>query len=771
MKKIYCIIVLLVINMAILNVCYAQIIQHGIVKEYCETSPKINLGGVEIVVNKAGSTLSQNDGQFSLSFQTMKVGDKVLVQRIEKLGYEIFNKEALEQWYISKDNRPFIITMCRSDRFKKIRDNYERISSESYARQYKKEEAELLKMYQNKKLSQAEYEKKVEELINNYDNQLEYLDIYIDRVSRIDLSEITKEEQQIIELIQLGNIDGAIQLYDKMNLEEKLLNTTDGIKELETNINLLEKIKTQQREEQESTYAMICRKNDVLYLAGGTENFKKILSSKRNVALADTTFVKAVKDYAYFLQNIHEYEEAKRMLQIAYNNGKVNEERIELQLSMAANAVGMGKYELAESMIGEINEVIEEEFKEDLITKMVLLKSSLNLLGLTLSLEGRYSDARQCFELIAEFLNEFSAGMPNLVEKKEQVSISIQIVQTYIQQGNYGDAEKLLQEMLQVVQSLYSGDPDKYGRELAVSYHLLASCKYQTLQLNEAEEYARKAVSLLEKICIKYGDLYVGELADYQSLLAGILRSKGDKQTAIVWYEKARRNYEGKVTSQLYERGVFKCDVGIGASLVDLEKYNEAKPILIDALKYFMGLTIHTPTVDALYLNCLISLANAYQYTNDFVVAEKYENEALSIAEKYYVQYPAKFANMYALLHYNMGYRLLVTGKLDKAEACLKKAIEITQKKEVPFYDREEYMPYALAYIYNQQGKADLAEKMIDMSLEINPKNLMSLDAKGELLMKRGKKKQAQQIWLQILNLDSNWAVKGSDFSKMMMEK
>ena len=128
MKKIYCIIVLLVINMAILNVCYAQIIQHGIVKEYCETSPKINLGGVEIVVNKAGSTVSQNDGQFSLSFQTMKVGDKVLVQRIEKLGYEIFNKEALEQWYISKDNRPFIITMCRSDRFKKIRDNYERIS-------------------------------------------------------------------------------------------------------------------------------------------------------------------------------------------------------------------------------------------------------------------------------------------------------------------------------------------------------------------------------------------------------------------------------------------------------------------------------------------------------------------------------------------------------------------------------------------------------------------------------------------------------------------
>ena len=771
MKRTYCIVVLLVMNMTILNVCYAQIIQHGIVKEYCEISPKINLGGVEIVVNKAGSTVSQNDGQFSLSFQTLKVGDKVLVKRIEKLGYEIFNKEALEQWYISKDNRPFVITMCRSDRFKKIRDNYEKISSESYARQYKKEEAELLKMYQNKKLSQAEYENKVEELSNNYDNQLEYLDNYIDRVSRIDLSEITKEEQQIIEQIQLGNIDGAIQLYNKMNLEEKLLNATDGIKKLETNINLLENIKTQQREVQESTYAMICRKNDVLYLAGGTENFEKILSSKRNVALADTTFVKAVKDYAYFLQNIKEYEEAKRMLQIAYNNSKVNEERIELQLSMAVNIVGMGKYEQAEMMIGEINEVIEEEFKEDLITKMVLLKSSLNLLGLTLSLKGQYSESRQCFELIAEFLNELSAEMPYLVDKKEQISISIQIVQNYIQQGNYGDAEKHLQKILQVVQPLYLEEPDKYERELAVSCHLLASCKYQTKQLNEAEEYARKAISLLERVCIKYGDLYAGELADYQSLLAGILRTKGDKQTAIVWYKKARENYKGKASSQLMERGVFKCDVGIGTSLVDLEKYNEAKPILVDAMKYYKGLTTHTPTVDAFYLNCLISLANAYQYTNDFVSAEKYENEALIITERYYASHPTKFANMNALLHYNMGYRLLVTGKLDKAEACLKKAIALTQKKEAPFYDREEYMPYALAYIYKHQGKADLAEKMIDMSLGINPKNLMSLDAKGELLIKSGKKKQAQQIWQQILSLDPNWAVKGSDFSKMMIGK
>lgn len=776
MKTLYRIIVLLVTNIAFCNVCHAQIIQHGVVKEYCEANPKNNLGGVEIVVNKAGSTVSQNNGQFSLSFQTLKVGDKVLVKRIEKLGYEIFNKEALEQWYISKDNRPFVITMCKSDRFKKIRDNYEKISSESYARQYKKEESELLNLYRLNKISQAEYEKKAEELATNYDNQLEHLDNYIDRVSRIDLSEITKEEQQIILQVQQGNIDKAIQLYDEMKLEEKLLRTTEGLNKIETNLNLLDNLNKKAREEQDNAYAMICRQNDVLYLAGGTGNFNKILVSKRNVALADTTYVKAVKDYAYFLQNIKEHEESTKMLQIAYNNSSIDEEKIEIQLGIGANAMSMGQYELAEKIIAETNEVIQDKFKEDLITQVVFLKSSLTLLGATLSLEGRYSESEQCFELIEEFVKEMSSEMPGLIDYKEIVNNRLQIAIAQSHQGNYQEVEKQIHKILPELQIFYSKEPDKYGRELALSYHLLASRKHQTLQhLDIAEEYAHKAVSILEKICIKYAILYGGELADYQYLLAGILRAKGEKHTAIVWYKKARENYEGKtdsqLTSQLMKKGVFKCNVGIGTALVDAEKYTDAKPILMEAMAYYKELPSPTPTSDAMYLNCLISLANSYQYTNDFASAEKIEEEALNLAEKHYEQHPSKFANMYALLHYNMGYRLMVTGKLEKAESCLKKAIAITQKREVPFYDREEYMPYALAYIYNEQGKTDLAEKMINMSLDINPKNLMFLDAKGELLMKSGKKKQAQQIWQQILKSDPNWAAKNSTFSQMMTEK
>lgn len=115
----------------------AQTQQNGIIQEYNESAKKTALPGVEINVRSANSTVSDKDGNFALQFLTLSPGEKVNVRRIEKLGYEVFNKEAVEQWNINPQT-PFVIIMCRSDRFKKIRDNYERVSSESYARQLKK---------------------------------------------------------------------------------------------------------------------------------------------------------------------------------------------------------------------------------------------------------------------------------------------------------------------------------------------------------------------------------------------------------------------------------------------------------------------------------------------------------------------------------------------------------------------------------------------------------------------------------------------------------
>lgn len=69
-----------------------QTVQRGIVQEYNEAAPKTALPGVELRVYPAQSTVSDAQGRFALEFLTLNPGERITVRRIEKDGYEIFNK-------------------------------------------------------------------------------------------------------------------------------------------------------------------------------------------------------------------------------------------------------------------------------------------------------------------------------------------------------------------------------------------------------------------------------------------------------------------------------------------------------------------------------------------------------------------------------------------------------------------------------------------------------------------------------------------------------
>ena len=183
---------------------FAQTLQKGVVKEYRQTNSKRPLSGVEVEITNAGSVVSDKKGDFLLEFRTFKPGQRVNVRRIEKNGYEIFNKEALEQWNINPDE-PFTIVMVKSALFKEIRDNYNRVSSKSYAEQYEKEKAALDKERLEGRLSEEKHKTELARLSEWYDAQLENLDNYIDRFARIDLAELDKNELTIIELVRQEN--------------------------------------------------------------------------------------------------------------------------------------------------------------------------------------------------------------------------------------------------------------------------------------------------------------------------------------------------------------------------------------------------------------------------------------------------------------------------------------------------------------------------------------------------------------------------------------
>lgn len=326
---------------------FAQSTQHGIVKEYNDAKKKTPLGGVELVVNNAGSNVSGKDGRFTLAFRTLKPGDKVDVRKIEKAGYELFNKDALDAWRIANDGSTFMIVLCKSSKFKALKDQYNAIASKSYAVQQKKEEDKLSVLLKEGKLKQAEYEKQLRELKNRYDEQLENLDNYIDHFARIDLETLSKSEQRIIEMVKAGKIEEAIKAYEDMHLEEKYAQSVENIDIANRAIDQLEKVKAKNQASRDETFNAVKRMNDVRRLQGGAENFRKIENSLFDLVKADTTYLPAIYMYADHLYDQNNFAESIRYYKMSLLNESDEENKATTYQRLSNNYLEIMDYSKA----------------------------------------------------------------------------------------------------------------------------------------------------------------------------------------------------------------------------------------------------------------------------------------------------------------------------------------------------------------------------------------------------------------------------------------
>lgn len=195
----------------------AQTTQSVQVVEYNGKEAKTPMQGVGLTVTNAGAAMSDAQGMLTLTFRTLHPGDPISIKRIEKSGYEIFNIDAVEQWTISPQQQ-FQLIICRSDRFRALCDQYNQVASQSYAQQLQKDKNRLAAEREAGKLKEAEYEQKLQEVTDMYEEQLENLDLYVEKFARFDLSALSEAEQAIIELVQQGKIEDAIARYEEMDL-------------------------------------------------------------------------------------------------------------------------------------------------------------------------------------------------------------------------------------------------------------------------------------------------------------------------------------------------------------------------------------------------------------------------------------------------------------------------------------------------------------------------------------------------------------------------
>lgn len=560
---------------------FAQSQQQVIVQEYREKSQKSPLEGVSLTVQNAGSSISNAQGNMTLQFRTLKAGDAVQVRRIDFSGYEIFNKDAVDQWTISPQ-KPFLLILCNSTKFKALRDQYMRVSSQSYERQYKKDQARLSALLKENRLKEEEYQQQLTELENNYYDQLDNLENYVDRFARIDLSDLSSQEQHLVELVQEGMIDEAIQLYESSDYLSKYQTQVEELKEISHAQSQLRQVESEMLSEREKVQAAIERQVQTYQLAGGQENFRKVTSLLKGLADADTTNIGAVWEYGKYCMLQNKFEECEKYMNIylrqtadskslqatacgVLGSMYASKSQFEAAEIYSLKAVSLAQACVDEDSVRYDNLLIEHQkylhqlytflgqpentvsFSASLVDKLEkkyavspdlwwdALSSVYGEQGINCLLLGE--DASKAETLMLKFYNMVKENDPNNNLKNTAINYLLQL---YYMTEQWQKMEPFLLENLESKKQLYEKNPEEEVRYLFGVYNNLTELYCNLENYQQSHLYLVSALGLIPEMQNIYDEMTV----DYETMNL--------YDTASQLYYKEGNQSESKKYAQLF---------------------------------------------------------------------------------------------------------------------------------------------------------------------------------------------------------------------------
>jgi len=566
----------------------AQSEQQVTVLEYNGTEEKTPLSQVSVTVLNAGSTISDEKGEAVLKFRTLHAGDQVSVRRIEKAGYEIFNSQAIEQWNVSPQ-RAFQIILCRSDKFMALREQYCRVASDSYAKQYKAAQARLAAERKKTKMLEETYQQKMLDLENQYQQQLEDLENYIDQFARIDLSELNSQQQELINLVREGKIDEAIRKYESEDYQAQYKKQCEEIAKIDRAQAQLAVAEAQKRSDREKVFQAIHRQIATYRLAGGRENFQKVTNLLKSVAEADTTNLEAVLEFAHHSLRQNNVDDCEQYLNI-YIRGCQDNPFLQASAYNSIASIYLYKHEFhtAEKYLISALSLIQP------LTEREPERYSIMTLSLKYSLATTYIWTNQLSKALEiekkavidaerEYLNEpedYSEQYSHLLRKqgetflllgdidgalasakkaysiahtlyeKDELEVGVLIegigclCSIYYFDSKWNDYETMQTENISILEKLYQNNPEAYLPYVMSGYNNLSEAQIHLNKTEEAEDSFIKSEEYLKLLIQKNPNLFYYERFTLYELGARLYNQKGDMEKMVFYRDAAIKAYE-----------------------------------------------------------------------------------------------------------------------------------------------------------------------------------------------------------------------------------
>ncbi|MBR5019606.1 MAG: tetratricopeptide repeat protein [Bacteroidales bacterium] len=711
----------LIISLALLAACsalLAQSTQPCVVTQYNQKSTKTPLPGVTVMASNAGSTVSDNDGRLTLVFRTLKPGDKVNLISAKKAGFELFNTEAVEQWNISRDQTPFSLVLVSTEYFNALKAKLAQTSTNSYQRKYEQAVRELEAQKQAGKLQEEEFNRKYDELDARYQIQLSNLDNYIDQFARIDISEVSAEEQRILEMVEEGRIDEAVEAYDALDLSGRLRQARESKKAL---VDARARIEEEEARQESAIRALKVRQEReiaTLKLAGGKENYDKIGKILKENALADTTDIDAVWTYANFAKDQKDFREAERFYLICRNGWADSLDKLSsVWTNLGYIFYNVYDYDRAKEYWTRAWEYRTKAFARNPDPyRLGLAHLQLNL-GLLYRVLHDFEQSEVFYLQALENYAQLFAQDPETY-RPDMADVQLDLGALYRVLRNYDKCEAYYLQALDNYNQLFARDPETYRASLTMIQYNLGYFYYSRNDFAKAQQFYLQALEHRKKLVERNPDAYRMDLARVQNDLGMLYRAAGDYPRAEEYYSQALDNititfsqspdaYRADLARTLANMGNFYRTVG---------NYPKAEECYLKAADHFGEMFRQNPEANRMDQSRILNTLGYFYYTiHDYSRAEECYFRSLEHRQLLYERNPGVYGGAVAQSQINLSLLYMATQKYDKALESIDKAIALT------------------------------------------PDDADCYDSKGEILLKKGDTKGALKMWKKVLEVNPDY--------------
>lgn len=620
-----------------LSSMFGQSIQKGFVFEYDDNMNRVPLSNVEIVVTNAASTASDANGEFSLRFRQLKPGDRIIVRRCIKSGYSIADESSLEHLYITGDDTRINIYLCRTEKLMEVRRNLVRHATETANTRYEEDQRLLSRNLQQQQITKAEYEAKLEKLKAEYEAKLNNIDNYIDRFVKLDLTELTAEEKEIMSLVHDGQFEKAIAAYDKLDLSGRLVQQTRNLKRLDAASDAMAESEQSLHTQRKNLRNAVLRQCDLLYMQGGPETTEKVNNLIRELAMIDTTNVYNMLVYARLMMEQTDYKEAYRIYESLISSAQQNRDSMALlraQCYLAVPTIRLGRRAEGVAMMERCLPIFDS-LRVSRSDTLTLLRDEADFCRVLATHYFRINDTDQASYYFrrAIFYLRVLRIETTLKALDSQYAIAISQAALFMT-SKWGDESALLcRESIRIFEELSISKPHLYQHNLAYAHRALGRIYMEQGRNEEAEPELLQAEQYYRKSAIRNPDRVNRYLAECLLNLGDLYVKSKDYNRSLQCLDEAQKLYLNESNGRVRNREVLsminytigKCSYHLGdyetalhcnlISLADLEPLYKAEP---DVFREQMATR-------------LVHLYNVYVRLRDFSKAEFYLQRAIEV--------------------------------------------------------------------------------------------------------------------------------------------